>query len=45
MLDEYFGYRGWRAGEFKAWQEFVAHHSLTYDYVAFSDQSVALVVA
>jgi hypothetical protein len=44
VFDEYFGYRGWRAGEFKAWQEFVAAHGLSYEYLAFSDYAVSLVM-
>lgn len=42
VFDEYFGYRGWRLGEHKAWQECVARHGLAYDYLAFSAQSVAV---
>jgi hypothetical protein len=44
LFDEYFGYRGWRMGEYKAWQEFTAARGLKYDYRAFSDQSVVLTV-
>jgi len=44
MFDEYFGYRGWRMGEFKAWQEFVTQHGLRYEYLCFSDDSVAVVI-
>ena len=44
MFDEYFGYRGWRMGEYKAWQEFVARRGLRYDYRAFTDQSVVVTV-
>ena len=44
VFDEYFGYRGWREGEFKAWQEFVAARGLHYDYLAFSDYAVSLVI-
>lgn len=44
LFDEYFGYRGWRAGESKAWREFVAARGFTYRYLAFHDQAVALVV-
>jgi hypothetical protein len=44
VFDEYFGARGWRLGEFKAWQEFVAARGLTYEYLAFSDQAVAVVI-
>jgi hypothetical protein len=44
VFDEYFGYRGWRMGEFKAWQEFVAARALNYEYLAFSDYAVSLIV-
>jgi hypothetical protein len=44
VFDEYFGYRGWRAGESKAWREFVAARGISYRYLAFHDQAVALVV-
>ena len=39
LFDEYFGYRGWKLGEFKAWQEFVQRQQMAYDYLAFSDQA------
>jgi hypothetical protein len=42
VFDEYFGYRGWRLGEFKAWQDFVRSRGIDYDYVAFSLQSVSI---
>ncbi|HEY2446867.1 MAG TPA: class I SAM-dependent methyltransferase [Rhizomicrobium sp.] len=44
VFDEYFGYRGWREGELKAWREFVAARGLSYRYLAFHDQAVALTV-
>jgi Methyltransferase domain len=44
VFDEYFGYRGWRMGEFKAWQQFVDRQGLSYEYLAFHDQAVSLVV-
>lgn len=42
IFDEYFGYSGWRLGEFKAWQEFVLRHEVRYDYLAFSSAQVAV---
>jgi predicted O-methyltransferase YrrM len=42
VFDEYFGYRGWRIGEFKAWQELVLARAIGYDYLAFSPQSVSI---
>jgi len=44
VFDEYFGYRGWRAGESKAWREFAAGRVINYRYLAFHDQAVAVVV-
>lgn len=44
VFDEYFGYRGWREGEWKAWQEFTSEHITGYRYLAFCDQAVALVL-
>ncbi len=42
VFDEYLGYRGWRLGEFRAWQEFVAARSVAYEYLGFSEQSVSI---
>jgi hypothetical protein len=42
VFDEYFGYRGWRLGEFRAWQEFAAANGVAYEYLGFSTQAVAL---
>jgi hypothetical protein len=36
VFDEYFNYPGWRAHEFKAFQEFVAASGLGYRYLGFS---------
>jgi hypothetical protein len=44
VFDEYFGYRGWRIGEFKAWQEFIAKRGLSYKYLGFGNEAVSLVV-
>jgi hypothetical protein len=44
VFDEYFGYRGWRDGEYRAWQEFVAEHGVDYRYIAFSWQAVSVIV-
>jgi hypothetical protein len=43
-MDEYFGYRGWKIGEFKAWQEFIATSGLSYEYIAFCDEPVAVLI-
>jgi hypothetical protein len=42
VFDEYFGYRGWRIGEFKAWQELVSVANIEYEYLAFSTQEVSV---
>jgi hypothetical protein len=39
-FDEYFGFRGWEHGEWKAWQEF----GRPYKYISFSRFPVAVVV-
>jgi len=44
VFDEYFGYRGWRQGEHKAWREYAERARVSADYVAFSHQQVALIV-
>jgi Macrocin-O-methyltransferase (TylF) len=42
VFDEYFGYSGWKLGEFKAWQQLADEHSISYDYLGFSAQSVSI---
>ena len=42
VFDEYFGYPGWRQGEFLAWHEFVDIHKLKYEYLGFSNEEVAV---
>lgn len=46
VFDEYFNYPGWRAHEFRAFQEFVAETGLGYEYVGVvpTDQQAAVVV-
>jgi len=36
LFDEYFNYPGWKEGEHKAFTEFVAEHSITFEYIGFS---------
>jgi hypothetical protein len=36
VFDEYFGYPGWQAHEFKAFAELVATRGLRYRYLAFN---------
>jgi hypothetical protein len=40
LFDEYFGYRGWEIGEFKAFGEFIAQKRLSYKYVGFANYNV-----
>jgi len=36
LFDEYFGYRGWKLGEHKAWMEITKKYNWQFDYIAFS---------
>jgi predicted O-methyltransferase YrrM len=40
VFDDYWGYRGWKSGEHKAWLELVAELNIKYDYLAFTVQQV-----
>lgn len=42
VFDEYFGYGGWRLGEYRAWQQFAADLKVDYEYIGFSTQSVSV---
>jgi hypothetical protein len=42
LFDEYFNYVNWRNHEYKAFQEFVAAHGITYRYLAYARQQVAV---
>ena len=42
LFDEYFNYSNWERHEFKAFQEFVTGHAITYTYLAFARQQVAV---
>jgi predicted O-methyltransferase YrrM len=44
VFDEYFGFLGWRNGEFKAWGEFCAERSVHYRYLGFADAQVAVAI-
>ena len=44
LFDEYFGYRGWRHEEWKAWQEYVSTKNISYEYIAYSNAQVGLLV-
>jgi hypothetical protein len=42
LFDEYFNYPGWERHEYKAWQEFVRDYAVTYDYIGYARQQVAV---
>ena len=42
IFDEYFGYLGWKIGEYKAFQEIVKNKNINYKYIGFSENSVAV---
>jgi hypothetical protein len=42
LFDEYFNYPNWENHEFKAWKDFVVRRGLTYTYLGFARQQVAL---
>jgi hypothetical protein len=42
VFDEYFGYRGWKLGEWKAWREQADRRGFAYEYFGFSSQQAAL---
>lgn len=44
VFDEYFGYRGWKSGEFKAWQECVAKQDIQYQYLGFSTTTTSIMI-
>jgi predicted O-methyltransferase YrrM len=46
VFDEYFNYPGWKAGEYKAFQEFATARGVGFEYVGYasSDEQVAVVV-
>lgn len=42
LFDEYFNYPNWERHEFKAWREFVASRGVTYEYLGYARQQVAI---
>jgi hypothetical protein len=42
VFDEYFNYPNWERHEFRAWQEFVTRHGVTYEYLAYARQQVSV---
>jgi hypothetical protein len=44
IFDDYFGYRGWLIGEHRAWAECVAQTGISYEYAAFTNIQMTVVV-
>jgi Methyltransferase domain len=44
LFDEYFNYPNWEQHEYKAFQEFVAERRISYRYLAFARQQVAVTI-
>ena len=44
VFDEYYGYPNWENGEFRAWQEVCKKSKSKYDYLAFANMQVAVVI-
>lgn len=42
IFDEYFGYTNWQMHEFKAFQEHVKRFKVKYNYIAYTNQQVAV---
>ena len=42
LFDEYFGYRGWEIGEYKAFQEFVSIKKISYKYIGFANYNTLI---
>ena len=44
LFDEYINYPGWEQDEFRAFQEFVARHGVTYEYIGFASSHYSVAV-
>ncbi len=44
LFDEYFNYPTWRDNEYKAFQEFTEAHRVSFDYLLWGHQEVAVVI-
>lgn len=44
IFDEYFGYRSWENHEFKAWKQICKKAKLKYEYLAFTNTQVGLLI-
>lgn len=44
VFDEYFNFPFWREHEFKAWQDVVKRHGITYRYLAYARTQAAVII-
>ena len=46
VFDEYFNYPGWKNGEFRAFQEYLARHPREFEYLGYAstDEQVAVIM-
>jgi hypothetical protein len=44
IFDEFMGYPNWRAHEFKAWSEFSIQNKIKYEFIAYTQVGVAVVI-
>lgn len=42
LFDEYFNYPNWQHHEYKAWKEFIERNQVSYEYIGFARQQVAV---
>lgn len=42
VFDQFFSFRGWELGEFKAWNDYVTRTGTEFEYLAFTSQRVAI---
>jgi len=44
VFDEFIGYPNWQNGEFKAWNEFIESQKIEYEFLAFSNEQVSIII-
>lgn len=44
LFDEYINYPGWEQDEYRAFQEFVARHGVSYEYIGFASSHYSVAV-
>jgi len=44
LFDEYFNYPGWQQHEFKAFNEFIEEHNVSFEYIGFASQHFSVAV-